>query len=275
MPDTFLYEAQHDSARMLCCYKHCTDKGYEPSYQHCHSEYEFMLVTSGSIHVVSNGDRYDFRTPCVLIHRPFSFHVIYADAGEAYERYYFYFNSAAFEGVSGCLPEFERLCPANLNVYSVRPDQLERWTKLMEELRSMDADIHNLPVLQAAIILNMVTQLTLQPTRENQVNYISRIMEYVSLHYAEPLSTDRIAAEFFISKAKLNKDFRRYTSCSIHEYLTTLRLENACERLKAGKNVTATALECGFPSISNFIRVFHKKYGIPPLQYSLRLRRGQ
>ena len=62
--------------------------------------------------------------------------------------------------------------------------------------------------------------------------------------------------------------FKSEMEVSFHEYCLDLKLERACEMLKATKNKAIDiALECGFNNISYFNRAFKAKYGLTPNEY--------
>ena len=57
--------------------------------------------------------------------------------------------------------------------------------------------------------------------------------------------------------------------CTFHEYLNTLRLTRAAERLcrEPEKNVLEIALDCGFPTVTYFNRLFLRQFGKSPTAY--------
>ena len=55
------------------------------------------------------------------------------------------------------------------------------------------------------------------------------------------------------------------------KYIIGKRIAEAKKLLKAGNNVSDTALMCGFRDYSNFIRTFTASVGISPGRYSKNL----
>lgn len=69
------------------------------------------------------------------------------------------------------------------------------------------------------------------------------------------------AAEF---QFRLPRDLRN----SAHEYLARIRLQNAADLLQnTDKKIIDIAEECGFFSISNFIKAFNNGMGMSPSRY--------
>lgn len=72
------------------------------------------------------------------------------------------------------------------------------------------------------------------------------------------------------SHAQFSREFKKYTSLTLIDYLTEKRLEYATELLqKTDLSVLDIAFNVGYTSLSFFIRIFKERYGVPPLQYRL------
>ena len=97
---------------------------------------------------------------------------------------------------------------------------------------------------------------------------LSPVMQYLRLHYAEPLKVDRIAAETHLSKYYLCHLFRRQTGLTLMEYLYEHRLSVARQLLvDTDLPISAIAQNCGFGSSSHFCTLFRKREGVSPRDY--------
>jgi AraC-like DNA-binding protein len=93
-----------------------------------------------------------------------------------------------------------------------------------------------------------------------QREYTERFMyvcDYISEHCSEDLSLDLVADISGFSKYHFSRLFRQFTNVSYYKYLNKKRIEYA-ERLLMNQELTITevALQCGFSSLSAFIRMF-------------------
>ena len=70
-------------------------------------------------------------------------------------------------------------------------------------------------------------------------------------------------------KTFLCHTFKNITGKSIMKYYQELKITEAKKLLSSGKNVTDTAIMCGFEDYANFIRVFKKHVGVTPGKYSV------
>ena len=95
-----------------------------------------------------------------------------------------------------------------------------------------------------------------------------KVIDHFNGHYAETQTLDTLAAQFFVSKATLVYNFKKYTSCSPIDFLLNVRLTKAKELLvNTRKSVGEIAELCGFSSSNYFGLIFKQKEHLSPLQY--------
>ncbi|MBQ5749374.1 MAG: helix-turn-helix transcriptional regulator [Oscillospiraceae bacterium] len=93
---------------------------------------------------------------------------------------------------------------------------------------------------------------------------IQRIIGYINLHLAEPLSLDMICEEFYISKAQLCRLFKHATGSTVWEYITIKRLVMAQQLMRSGVAPTQACARCGYNDYSVFYRIYQKHFGHSP-----------
>lgn len=97
---------------------------------------------------------------------------------------------------------------------------------------------------------------------EKSENHISRIKEYVELHYSEDISLEDVASEIGISVFYLSHMFKQAENKTFVEYLMNFRV-NEAKRLcrETDFDTGEIARRCGFNNTSYFYRVFKKVTG--------------
>ena len=106
------------------------------------------------------------------------------------------------------------------------------------------------------------------------VRLIRRISDYIRDHYAEDLTLQELGTRFGISRSYLSLRFRQATGMGLSEYITYVRIHNACELLaQPGRSVTEVASACGFNGSNYFAAVFKKAKGVTPYQYAKQIQR--
>jgi AraC family transcriptional regulator len=101
---------------------------------------------------------------------------------------------------------------------------------------------------------------------------VEKVVAMLVKNLAEPPPLEEIGRAVGCSAFHLSRTFSGATGMTIPQYLRQLRMERAAELLKSGKfNVTETALEVGYSSLSHFSHAFHETFGCCPGLYPLKM----
>ena len=87
--------------------------------------------------------------------------------------------------------------------------------------------------------------------------------------YGKAWTVQSLARLIGLNEKRLQSGFHALFGSSVHACLTRIRLDAAITLLQRGLNVTETAAQCGFGSLSHFSRVFRHYTGISPKQCAL------
>lgn len=102
---------------------------------------------------------------------------------------------------------------------------------------------------------------------------LARVVEYMSVHFAEPLRLEQLAREAGISKFHFAHLFRERTGMTPHRYLVQLRMDAARRMLAStGLTVSEIAAACGYDSPAHFGAAFQRRHGQTPGAFRLRPR---
>lgn len=104
------------------------------------------------------------------------------------------------------------------------------------------------------------------PTEHSDTAY--RIMQYLSRHFAEPLTLQSLAEALNVSPSHLSHTFSRRMHTNFRAYVNALRADHACTLLRdTDFSVTRIAYECGFETQRTFNRAFAEQRGVTPSEY--------
>lgn len=93
-------------------------------------------------------------------------------------------------------------------------------------------------------------------------------IEYIGMHYMNPISGEDLASICSLSEAQLRRKFKEYLNMSPVKYLTMVRIQKAYELLNSTNYpMTEVALRVGYQDVSSFNRNFQKIMGVSPYQY--------
>jgi YesN/AraC family two-component response regulator len=97
---------------------------------------------------------------------------------------------------------------------------------------------------------------------------VKQARDFMMENYALPLTVTNVAEHLFISASHLSRLFREELDCTINDYLTRVRVEQAVEIMKRPEfSVAQVSKAVGFQNQSYFAKVFHKYIGVTPLIY--------
>jgi len=100
---------------------------------------------------------------------------------------------------------------------------------------------------------------------------ISRALDYISLHYMEPLKVEELAEWCHISETHFRRVFSKYMNVGPLEYINLVRIQTACSYLKrTDESVADIASKCGFTTLSTFNRNFKQILGVSPSEWRKR-----
>lgn len=112
------------------------------------------------------------------------------------------------------------------------------------------------------------TEQTLQLSSSHRLAYV---VQYIREHIREELTINTLSKQAHMSESNFYRVFRNELQCSPTAFINNERLKLATSLLRnPSKKVKEVYLECGFNSLSYFVRQFKKKEHCSPKAYQLR-----
>ena len=243
---------------------------------HIHDCCEVLLCLSGGKNFLINDKVYDVNDGDLFIINQFEAHKITFDPDKKFCRYvmqvhpeFLYSQSSAQTDLSHCFYSRGADISHKLSLSKEELETLVSYIKRLEREESFGDDIiKNITATQFLIMINsaFVSQIGRGKTSGSEA--IKKAMDYINLNFSQQLSLRKIAENSYISVNQLCRLFNKYCGTTVAKYITSRRITEAKKLLASGKNVTDTAIACGFEDYANFIRVFKKHVGITPGKYS-------
>lgn len=98
--------------------------------------------------------------------------------------------------------------------------------------------------------------------------FIHSIYNHIDMYYNEKITADMLAELYYVNKYYMAREFKRCSGIAINEYVTRVRIEKAKELLHyTDMRIIKIAEEVGFYNSSHFIKAFHSRENITPLDY--------
>jgi AraC-like DNA-binding protein len=151
-------------------------------------------------------------------------------------------------------------------------------------IKLLDApgDISTLaPLAMREILYRLLTspdgwKLAQMAVSEGQGDRVTRVIDWLRLHFHEPLRVEDLAREAHMSVSSLHSHFKAVTAMSPLQFQKQLRLQEA-RRVLLNENVDAATAghRVGYESPSQFSREYSRFFGTPPARDIKRLRELQ
>ena len=113
------------------------------------------------------------------------------------------------------------------------------------------------------------------PLSREDMEGLENVLRYIADHYAFDIPLSRLAGIACMSESKLKSCFKRYTGCTVTEYIQGRRMSQA-EHLLIDTDFTMgqIAQMIGYSTSSRFAELFRKSTGILPIEYRKIARNG-
>lgn len=103
---------------------------------------------------------------------------------------------------------------------------------------------------------------------ENDLRFVERATQEVINNISNTdFTIDSLCREMAMSRTLFYSRLKSLTGKSPQEFIRLIRLQKAAEMLKNGKNVTETAMDCGFVNPKYFSSLFKQHFGVQPSKY--------
>ena len=92
--------------------------------------------------------------------------------------------------------------------------------------------------------------------------------DYLESNFLRQVSLGEIAGAAGVHRVHLSREFRRYFSTTVGEYLRRKRIEHACKLVSTTQiSLAEIAMTCGFSDQSHFSATFRRQIGLTPARY--------
>ncbi len=236
---------------------------------HSHPHYEIYYLTKGSRSFFFSNALYQMEAPVLLVIPP---HVMHKTEGGPFERYNVNVSANYLDDFQKETMDKKALC-----VFKLKQNESASFTAVLDQLLHIDKHQKHGDAMMKALFSYCIFMLAKidesgQAPRAEAKNSIPPLIlksiDYINENYHEKQTLEKLAKTFFVAKTTLMYQFKKYTNCSMIDYLLNVRLTKAKEMLlNSKKSVGDIAEACGFSSSNYFGLIFKKKENLSPANY--------
>lgn len=248
---------------------------------HHHDFYELYFLVSGDVTYTIESKLYKVLPGDVLLISPRELHQVHIQAEHAaYERYVLWVHPQLIRQLSTEATDLgQALDPTRPGYGNQLRPQLPEQQKLRSLMEQLYQEAQGTGFGSGLLARSLLTQLLVCINRlalredchladsVRSSETVSRVVEYINLHYSEPLSLELLAETFYISKYHLSHEFQRQVGTSIGRYIQKKRLQIARHLLSQGSKPNSVYSCCGFGDYTGFYRAFKAEYGTSPREF--------
>ncbi|MCR5772138.1 MAG: AraC family transcriptional regulator [Butyrivibrio sp.] len=251
---------------------------FEAYPSHWHLPIEIIMPIKNSYRVESCGHVFDIAEDELIFICPGVIHSMPALPGK---RMIFQIDISMFQAISGfdhivsliypvyvlnrtnctCYDQFHSLfieicqCYTNAGLMA----EPEIYTRVAQMLLLLGKNYH--------LINNSLADTSIKKQRE-YAEQINRICDYLKLHYSEDISLEEASRIAGFSKYHFSRIFKQLTGVTFYRYINQVRIQKAkIFLMNSDSTITNVAINCGFSSMSSFIRMFRIITGYTPTKF--------
>lgn len=103
--------------------------------------------------------------------------------------------------------------------------------------------------------------------------WVSRALDRLRAEYRDPPSIGELARDAGVHRSHFARAFRRYSGCTVAEFVRRRRIDWASEQLRLEQySLSELSLQAGFGDQAHFTRTFKRMTGITPGEFRARMR---
>ena len=231
---------------------------------HIHITMEIVIVTQGTLQMTISGKQYDITEGFGVLIPPFEPHMFHSQKANACHVLIFsnelvgYF----FDFVKTHLPKRHIFAVSNASMALVEQILPHRLTTV---------DCISAQAVLAPLCYDIYQSCEFEERKGSFDSTAYRAMEYIDLHFADPITLKTVSRAIGIHPVTLSKMFSEQIGIGFCYYVQYIRCAHAARLMKMSSlNLSEIAYESGFGSIRTFNRSFLSIYKIPPSEYRKR-----
>ncbi len=238
--------------------------------QHSHDFCEILYVAGGAGEAILEGKKFRLAPGDLVVVNPGTLHEERSDAKAPLRLIFLAIRDFAVPGLpAGCLSQ-EKYRVLSCGEYRYKMDIYLR--ELLQETSSQIEFYQEISQgLVSALLVLVMRLIRINPEDEAALSQeCQKIKEYLDQNFTSPITLDSLSETVYISKHYLSHLFKEQTGISPIKYLTSKRMEKACELLSETElPVSEVSKAVGYENPLYFSQVFKRIYGISPVKYRM------
>ncbi|MGI8384895.1 AraC family transcriptional regulator [Robertmurraya sp. P23] len=240
---------------------------------HWHDRIELLLVLKGQIHVYVGREEYVLKENDLLLINSNEVHGVESDQENKLlliqipitfiKKFHNNIEDESFHCQS-----FQSKDQQSYNI--IRPLLAHLMLAVKRKEENYEIKVHSLLL---DVVYQLVTHFKVDKKNviintEKDIERMNRLTNYIQQHYMNPITLQELADTEELTAPYLSRYFQHHMGQSFIKYINGIRLEHAVRYLlETDRSIIQIALECGFPNLNSFHKLFKDTFHTTPHQY--------
>lgn len=240
---------------------------------HWHDRIELLLVLKGQVHVYVGKEEFLLTENDLLLINSNEIHGVESNQENKLliiqipvsfiKNFY-----NPIDDISFCCQSFQKDDQFEFNIIRTLLAQVMLIVKRKEE--NYEIKVHSLLL---DIVYQLVTNFKMENNQviinsKKDIERMNRLTNYIQQHYMKPITLQGLADTEELTAPYLSRYFQQHMGQSFIKYMNAIRLEHAVRYLlETDWPIIQIALECGFPNLNAFHKLFKDTFHMTPHQY--------
>ena len=164
------------------------------------------------------------------------------------------------------LPEDDRIAISDPWQKNYLSEHFRRYLLEQNQAQSGYEDLLRVSVIELITFILRQAQQD-NPNASSTEKMIKGLIDYLNKNFNKDILLDELADICNVSTRSLSRHFKEYTGKTVVQYITDLRIDYACKRIRETGQISFSAMDAGFNDISFFYRTFKRYKGMTPKEF--------
>lgn len=234
---------------------------------HWHEHLELHYIIEGSLDICVNQTQYSLSAGDLIVINSNDVHSS-SCCGPLKERIMIFQLEDLSKSLANAIPAFQRVISRDSCVMRYMTGFEEEYSR--KELGYEAACKGDLLLLMVYLSRNYTLSAASDQEYRRHTQLLQRflpVLEYIELHYSEPIPVEALASIVYVSNDRFNHLFKECIGLPLRKYINDIRLHTAYGWLEKGQCSPAeAAARSGFTDYNHFGRLFRQTFGCTPSQ---------
>lgn len=231
---------------------------------HWHEWLEMMYFKTDGYTVTIDGTSYVSKKGDFFVINPFEIH-----SSERLDRETFFYSMGIYPPILNDIASNNFLFQTKITHDPVIEECIHQWEIEFEhETNDFDLKKKSIAYHLLSHLVKHYTTGTMTTTKQKQKKKIAEILDYISMHYNEKITTEFLAGKFHMNEQYFCRFFKNHTGKSPSQFINHYRIEKAILFLEeTEENIIDIAMNVGFEDSNYFSRIFKQYAGKTPREF--------